>query len=188
VRGSARSRTSAKAEGATSPQIVPSHHKSRFLAISSRRLLATRRLLPFSHTHPTLAQYPALEAPAANGLTAMSTSADDHEDQIYDSARQCEIGFKKLLSALEGLDGNGRHRPVIRDSYHRFKLWAGSIGAFAERQVSLDTRLRFYLDVKNVVLRLLKLLETNLYHGAFNCPSLNIATGSRPQAGRNQHD
>lgn len=122
-----------------------------------------------------------LEAPAANGLTAMSTSADDHEDQIFDSAEQCEIGFKKLLSALEGLDGSGQHHRVVRDSHHRFKLWAGSIGAFAERQVSLDTRLRFYLDVKNVVLRLLKLLETNLCHGAFNCPSLNITAGSRPR-------
>ncbi|KAI0452816.1 hypothetical protein F5B21DRAFT_505895 [Xylaria acuta] len=94
----------------------------------------------------------------------LSLEANEGQE-IFDWARRCEELFRKLLSTLVGHGGIGTHYRTVRDYCQRFELWAGFIGVFADGSVSLDNRLRFYPEVRDLVLRMLKLLERNLSHG-----------------------
>ncbi|KAI1752132.1 hypothetical protein F4782DRAFT_502146 [Xylaria castorea] len=86
-------------------------------------------------------------------------------------ARHCGELFQKLLSTLVGHGGIGTHYRTVRDYSQRFELWAGFIGVFANGGASLDNRLRFYPEVRDLVLRMLKLLERNLSHGFWFDPA-----------------
>ncbi|KAI0186319.1 hypothetical protein EV127DRAFT_439039 [Xylaria flabelliformis] len=93
-----------------------------------------------------------------------SVMADDGHE-ILDWARRCHESFQKLLSTQVSHDGIGTHYRTARDYSQRFELWAGFIGVFADGSASLDYRLRFYPEVRDLVLKMLKLLERNLSHG-----------------------
>lgn len=53
---------------------------------------------------------------------------------------------------------------ALESYFQRFELWAGFIGVFADGRASLDNRLKFSPEVRNLVLRMLKLLKLNLSH------------------------
>lgn len=91
---------------------------------------------------------------------------EEHGQHICDAAQRCESLFQKLQSTLAGNGDFGeRFYPIVRDQYQRFDLWAGFIGVFAEYNASLDSRLRFYPEVRDLVLQMLNLLASNLGHG-----------------------
>jgi hypothetical protein len=91
---------------------------------------------------------------------------EEQGQRIYDAAQRCDHLFQQLQSTLASNGGFGeRLYPIVRDHYRRFDLWAGFIGVFAEHEASLDTRLRFYPEVRDLVLQMLNLLASNLGHG-----------------------
>ncbi|KAI0547868.1 hypothetical protein F4679DRAFT_344516 [Xylaria curta] len=101
----------------------------------------------------------------ANSARQMPSPEENEGQEIFDWARRCEELFQKLLSTLVSRGGIGTHYRTLRDYSQRFGLWAGFIGVFADGSASLDHRLRFYPEVQDLILRMLKLLERNLSHG-----------------------
>ncbi|KAI0533881.1 hypothetical protein GGR58DRAFT_87451 [Xylaria digitata] len=102
--------------------------------------------------------------------------------EIFDCARCCKELFQQLQSTLAGHDGIGTHFRTVRDYFQRFELWAGFIGVFADN-APLDYRLRFYPEVRDLVLRMLKLLERNLSHSFwFDSPNTKDMNQSVPAA------
>jgi hypothetical protein len=55
--------------------------------------------------------------------------------------------------------------PVIREQFARFKVWAENVGAHRTGRVSLDHRLRDALEVKDMVIELLRDLHEALNDG-----------------------
>ncbi|KAI0857486.1 hypothetical protein F4860DRAFT_357228 [Xylaria cubensis] len=100
----------------------------------------------------------------ANSARQMPSAEENEGQEISDWARRCEELFQKLQSTLVGHGGIGTHHRTLRDYSQRFELWAGFIGVFADGGASLDNRLRFYPEVRNLVLKMLRLLERNLSH------------------------
>lgn len=86
----------------------------------------------------------------------------DIDTSIFDQATKCDSLFEKRLSSLPG-DAKERAR-IIEEQYQRFSRWAGYLGVLAEPQVSLDNRLKSVPDIRDWVLDLLEILETNLKH------------------------
>ncbi|KAI0474577.1 hypothetical protein F4859DRAFT_481260 [Xylaria cf. heliscus] len=92
-------------------------------------------------------------------------SHESEGQQIVGSVRRCETLFRGLLSTLVNHNGFGTHYRTARDYFQNFELWVGYIGAYANGDASLDIRLRFYPEVRNLVMGMLELLEQNLSHG-----------------------
>ncbi|KAM0420431.1 hypothetical protein ACHAPT_011852 [Fusarium lateritium] len=91
----------------------------------------------------------------------MSNTHDD-DQLIYDSVIACNTRFQRLLTDVTRRDA--RHSAIVRDHYLRFEHWAEFIGALADEQASLDNRLRPYPEVRDLVLQMLQMLDTNLKH------------------------
>lgn len=96
----------------------------------------------------------------------------DIDTSIFDQATKCDSLFEKRLSSLPG-DAKERAR-IIEEQYQRFSRWAGYLGVLAEPQVSLDNRLKSVPDIRDWVLDLLEILETNLKHGMYHKSVLAI--------------
>ncbi|TRX94161.1 hypothetical protein FHL15_004929 [Xylaria flabelliformis] len=110
----------------------------------------------------------------------MPSSKENEGQELFDWARRCEELFQKLLSTLVCCGGIGTHHRTLRDYSQRFALWAGFIGVFADGGASLDNRLRFYPDVRNLVLKMLKLLQRNLSHDFWFDPANKEGIDEKP--------
>ncbi|KAI1108028.1 hypothetical protein F5Y14DRAFT_141749 [Nemania sp. NC0429] len=94
---------------------------------------------------------------------------DDDGEGIFHLADECDRHlFPTLLDILGRYQdeerGTKRYR-LVNDCHQRFELWAHYIGVFANQSISLDNRLRPFQTVRNLILRLLGLLRSNLEHG-----------------------
>ena len=87
-------------------------------------------------------------------------------------------GFERILDELQngkltlGCDDfshGDAHHEILKDSLERFRLWAGSLGAYhpATDPKSLDHRLRLAPQVSARVHELLSALQSELFSGAF---------------------
>jgi hypothetical protein len=86
----------------------------------------------------------------------MAASAED-EDDIYNLAGECEELFQQEQVELEF---RGVETLQLFDEYQqRFTAY---LGVFAKRSVCLDRRLRQHPDLRDLVMRLLDILKTNL--------------------------
>ncbi|KAI0439843.1 hypothetical protein F4803DRAFT_529470 [Xylaria telfairii] len=108
---------------------------------------------------------------SANRACQMSGLEANEGQEIFDWAQRCEGLFQKLLSTLVGHGGIGAHYRAVRDYFQRFELWAGFIGVFTDGSISLDHRLKLYPETRDLVLRMLKLLERNLSHSFWFDPA-----------------
>ncbi|KAI0103356.1 hypothetical protein GGR51DRAFT_561784 [Nemania sp. FL0031] len=82
--------------------------------------------------------------------------------EIHDWSQYCTALFHKLESTLA--DRGDIHRHTIYDYSQRFNLWVGSIGVFADGRESLDQRLRFNRNLRDVIVSMLRLVGGNLSH------------------------
>lgn len=92
------------------------------------------------------------------------TSVDGEDHEIYGLADRCDKLFQTLSLATSARKATAEHR-VVRDSHQRFELWAGYLGAFADPKASLDSRLRYSPEIRDLVLLLLRILQRNIQHG-----------------------
>ncbi|RTE80926.1 hypothetical protein BHE90_004564 [Fusarium euwallaceae] len=92
--------------------------------------------------------------------STLNTNGDD--EQIYRSAVNCGVLFEQLLK--QSSQNSGQHFAALRDHHLRFEHWTEYVGALAEEQASLDDRLKPYPEVRDLVLQMLQMLESNLHH------------------------
>jgi hypothetical protein len=83
---------------------------------------------------------------------------------IYDTAQLCSKHFEHLL---ETTDGTGEDYLAIEELRGRFNQWAAYVGAFAVPRASLDARLNPHEDIRDMVLELLSMIQSNLKWGNF---------------------
>lgn len=90
----------------------------------------------------------------------MAASTADGDDTIYNLAGECEALFQKEHLELESC---GAETLRLFDEYQqRFTAWTAYLGVFAERSICLDRKLRHHPDLRDLVVRLLDILKTNL--------------------------
>jgi hypothetical protein len=82
--------------------------------------------------------------------------------QIYKLSEQCEGLFESLLIAI--YRSNEQYQ-VVQAHHGRFERWTGYLGVFAANSASLDTRLESSPEIRDVVIRLLEIIERNIQHG-----------------------
>ncbi|UKZ60138.1 uncharacterized protein TrAtP1_001422 [Trichoderma atroviride] len=86
------------------------------------------------------------------------------EDLIYTLAYECESQFNKLIQALPKAKPEGPIIELCADYQQRFAIWTAYLGVFARRSQCLDTRLRNFPDLQDLVTRLLDILYCSLQH------------------------
>jgi hypothetical protein len=86
-----------------------------------------------------------------------SCKPDENENSIFHRSKACANLLNECLNT-PALAANG----WAANQTASFKLWVESIGAFARRPASADTRLRDSADMKNAVTGLLTLLQLSL--------------------------
>ncbi|CAM1501765.1 Fc.00g037490.m01.CDS01 [Cosmosporella sp. VM-42] len=95
-----------------------------------------------------------------------------HESQrsIFSLAGECDKLVTSYISKIESFDPIGVHdectRPALRlmkDYQARFNAWSSYMGVFADERISLDRRLINTPDIRNSVVKLLEVLNRNLY-------------------------
>jgi pSer/pThr/pTyr-binding forkhead associated (FHA) protein len=92
----------------------------------------------------------------------MDTDLDNNEEPIFELASECETLFLQQISLLkEQRELNGAK--ILGNYQQRFAAWASFLGVFAGHNVCLDRRLRCHVDTQELVLRLLEILEKNLF-------------------------
>lgn len=101
----------------------------------------------------------------ASSVGEPATTAYDPDSQLYNSVLRCDERFHILRDTLYDFRSKAKHYSMVRDEHQRFELWIRFIGALAEREASLDYRLRLYPDIQELVLQMLSLLETSIDHG-----------------------
>ncbi|KAG4444052.1 hypothetical protein IFR05_000512 [Cadophora sp. M221] len=79
---------------------------------------------------------------------------------VYDVARECDRLFKQCPQWLKG-----QLEDTISTSQRRFGSWAAYLGVFALKSASLDTRLRFEPEIRDLTMLLLDVLQTDLRRG-----------------------
>jgi len=87
--------------------------------------------------------------------TAIQTGPQD----IYSRGLECDRLFSVFLKTPR------THSRQISEYYDQFLSWAGFLGVFAAESASLDRRLKNDVDIKDLVLSMLRVLERNLLHG-----------------------
>lgn len=75
---------------------------------------------------------------------------------IYSKAQECKDLFATHLEKPSSYDEQ------VSMCQRRFLEWAGFLGVFAMDSVSLDRRLEFHPEVKNLVMSMLQVLKRNL--------------------------
>ena len=94
----------------------------------------------------------------------MAALAED-EDDIYNLAGECQELFQQERLELEF---RGVETLQLFDEYQqRFTAWTAYLGVFAKRSVCLDRKLRQHPDLRDLVVRLLDILKTNLIQSQY---------------------
>ena len=97
---------------------------------------------------------------AAPAKDAMELDTQDH-DLLYKLACQCETLFEDILEAVK-TETNSMVVKLLSEYQQQFAIWGTHLGVFAERTQSLDTRLRTFPDLQDLVARLLDILCRSL--------------------------
>ncbi|KAK6529892.1 hypothetical protein TWF281_009046 [Arthrobotrys megalospora] len=77
--------------------------------------------------------------------------------------------FQGLLGILNREVGRKADYEMVETQYARLNLWTSNIGALAGENLSLDYRLRLSPDIKEMVVRLLQVLDRNLLQAIDSC-------------------
>lgn len=83
--------------------------------------------------------------------------ADSAEPTVAASANKCLESFQLCL--LRGSTVHARELSKVEDQVARVSTWATAMGVFAPERASMDHRLRYAPDVRNVVNGLLESLD-----------------------------
>ncbi len=120
---------------------------------------------------PTAMELDSFESPRLLSERALPLTRDTVADSkdtdvsapqpIYDAAQQCLRLFEECPQ--EPKDHIGE---PISASHRRFRSWAAYLGAFALKSACLDTRLRYEPEIRDLVMLLLDVLETDLQRSA----------------------
>ncbi|KAI0449228.1 hypothetical protein F5B21DRAFT_518328 [Xylaria acuta] len=81
----------------------------------------------------------------------------DSEDCLYKLACECECFFDQLQDAPTTINPD-----LCAEFQQRFAIWAANLGALARKSQCLDTRLRDFPDLQDLVARLLDILRRNI--------------------------
>lgn len=105
----------------------------------------------------------------AGQVPQIAPMENQEETLIYSAAINCDAGFTSVISLVEHQSNvlgqsNLLSSHFLQDSHGQFNAWASYTGAFAEQKYSLDRRLKFGVEVRDMVLRLLKVLKRSLDH------------------------
>jgi hypothetical protein len=86
---------------------------------------------------------------------------------IADQVELCLEAFELLTTLLLSQDAStyDNTKANISDTFDRFKVWAGNIGAHRRGQSSLDYRLRDASHILQKVLRFLSEIQSSLAEG-----------------------
>ena len=95
----------------------------------------------------------------------MTASAADGDDTIYNLAGECEALFQKESFKLESRGAETLR--LFNEYQQRFAAWTAYLGVFAERSICLDRKLRHHPDLRDLVMRLLDVLKTNLIESQY---------------------
>jgi hypothetical protein len=98
------------------------------------------------------------DSPQRDG-THEGSVVHESNQPIYDIAQLCSKHFEHLL---ETADGTGEDYLAIEELRGRFNQWAAYVGAFAVPRASLDARLAPHEDIRDMVLELLYMIQSNL--------------------------
>lgn len=86
----------------------------------------------------------------------------DNEDVLYRLACKCEDVFDQLQEALSKAKPKAMNIELFAELQQRFSIWAAYLGVFAQESQCLDTRLRNFPDLQDLVARLLDILRCSL--------------------------
>jgi hypothetical protein len=86
---------------------------------------------------------------------------DPKGQDIYSQAQACKILFTSYLQS----SAPRTYDEQVRDVERRFLTWASFLGVFASEGISLDRRLQYAPELKELVLSMLQVLRKNLERG-----------------------
>lgn len=86
----------------------------------------------------------------------------DSSQPIYDAAQLCSKHFEHHLKATSCV---GDDYLAMEELWGRFNQWVAYVGVFAVPRASLDARLASHAEIRNMVLELLYMIQTNLICG-----------------------
>ncbi|GAP84977.2 putative serine threonine protein kinase [Rosellinia necatrix] len=93
---------------------------------------------------------------------SLHEAAHQTAEDIYSHARACEFLFTEYLQPSESLR---IYHNKVHEYERRFLLWASFLGVFASEGTSLDERLQYAPETKELVLSMLQVLRRNLKRG-----------------------
>ncbi|KAI3320651.1 hypothetical protein HD806DRAFT_505789 [Xylariaceae sp. AK1471] len=113
--------------------------------------------------------------PPDNG--PVDEAIDLKAQDIYSQAQECKSLF---ISYLDASRAPRAYHKQLRESERRFLTWASFLGVFANEGASLDSRLQYTPEIKELVVSMLQVLRRNLEHSiirhAFSSTT-SVATG-----------
>lgn len=80
-------------------------------------------------------------------------------DSISSHAGKCQHFFRQYM------EKEREYKREVSRCHSRFLTWASFLGVFARESVSLDRRLQYEPEIKDLTLSMLGVLEINLKHG-----------------------
>lgn len=86
----------------------------------------------------------------------------DNEDVLYRLACECEDVFNQLHKSISKAKPKAMNSELCAEFQQRFSIWAAYLGVFAQESQCLDTRLRDFPDLQDLVARLLDILRCSL--------------------------
>ena len=95
-------------------------------------------------------------------LNHRAIAIEETSQQIYDLSGKCNNLFGDVLSVLSRSD---KHYQIVLGHRKQFEFWTEALGVFARLQVSLDSRLKFRPDIRDMVIQLLEVLKRHIQYG-----------------------
>jgi len=118
---------------------------------------------------PKLSKMPPYELNGPDGKPQEDIVVEDESQPIRLMACDCNNLFDQCLARSSVSEGDfySQHIQFIKEYCRRFNAWSSFLGVFANKNASLDNRLRRHPALQDMIMRLLDMLRRNLFLGNY---------------------
>lgn len=102
-----------------------------------------------------------MTSPPPDDSALGAKGAGPEAQDIYSRAWECEALFARCLETPS------KHSAEIFACHRRFLSWASILDVFADESASLDRRLEFSPDMRELVMSMLRILQKDLERGMY---------------------
>jgi len=96
----------------------------------------------------------------------MALASAEHDATILRVSQQCEAIFSQLSAETKKPENAGISNR-LEESEYQFQAWTAYLGVFASNEKCLDRQLRHHIHLRDITVRYLDILLSNLQRSMF---------------------